>query len=228
MSRSARPKAVVFDLDGTLVDSLPLVLAAISYAVEPFGGRPTMDIFAHLGGPPDRFMATLVDRPENVPVALERMARYHRENFHLIQPYPGVNHLLEELSIHGVQVAVWTGRDRDSTVHVLQAHRLAGHFSAVVCGDDLPSHKPDSAGLNEIMRQLGLKPEEVFYVGDADVDVLGGVGCGVDTLLIRHSRTINENISARSWRTVGSPGEAYAVVLERVRQGDGKKLFASS
>ena len=70
MTRAIRPRAVVFDLDGTLLDSLSLVLAAISHALEPFGGRPTKEIFAHLGGPPERFLCGLLDDLKNLPVAL--------------------------------------------------------------------------------------------------------------------------------------------------------------
>jgi HAD superfamily hydrolase (TIGR01509 family) len=218
MSRAVRPRAVVFDLDGTLLDSLPLVLRAITHALEPFGARPTMDIFATLGGPPERFLGPLLDDLKNLPVALERLENFHRENAHLIQPYEGVSTLLATLRSIDVQVALWTGRDRVSADWLLKNHRLEGFFATVVCGDDLSSHKPDPAGLREIMRRLKVKPEETLFVGDADVDVLGGVGCGVDTLLIRHHRAIELHIAAKSWRTVASPNEAFALVLSCVQK----------
>lgn len=217
MSARERPKAVVFDLDGTLLDSLPLVLAAITHAVEPFGARPTMDIFAQLGGPPERFLLPMVEHVRNLPVALERMATYHRSNAHLIRPYEGVGDLLAQVRNTGVQTAIWTGRDRSSTQWLLQEHRLEAHFATIVCGDDLPTHKPDPEGLREIMRRLGVQAEHTLFVGDADVDVLGGADCGVDTVLIQHSRQIEPNIAARTWRTVRSPGEAFDVVLRRVQ-----------
>lgn len=218
MSRAVRPRAVVFDLDGTLLDSLPLVLRAISHALEPFGARPTMDIFATLGGPPARFLQALLDDREDLPEALERLETYHRQNAHLIQPYDGVRAFLDTLRSSKVQLALWTGRDRVSAAGLLKTHQLEGFFDCSVCGDDLPSHKPDPAGLREIMRQLGVKPEETLFVGDADVDVLGGVGCGVDTLLIRHRRTVELHIAAKSWRTVESPNEAFALVLSQVQK----------
>lgn len=217
MSARARPKAVVFDLDGTLLDSLPLVLAAIRHAVEPFGASPTMDIFAQLGGPPERFLLPMVQHVRNLPVALERMAAYHRNNAHLIRPYEGVTDLLAQVRTTGVQTALWTGRDRSSTQWLLEEHRLGAHFATVVCGDDLPTHKPDPQGLREIMRRLGVQAEHTLFVGDADVDVLGGSGCGVDTVLIEHARQVGPHIAARSWRTVRSPGEAFDVVLRRVQ-----------
>lgn len=214
MSRALRPRAVVFDLDGTLIDSMPLVLAAITHAIAPFGSRPANDIFARLGGPPERFMATLVDDPQQVPVAIERMESFYRENYHLIRPYGDVALMLETLAAAEVATAIWTGRDRVSTVALLGEHRLERYFPTVVCGDDLSSHKPDPAGLREIMGRLRLKPEEIIFVGDADVDVLGGAACGVDTLLIRHSRGIGTGILDRAWRNVESPAEAYRLVLE--------------
>lgn len=218
MSRSDRvPRAVVFDLDGTLLDSLPLVLAAIQHAVEPFGGsRPTRDIFATLGGPPEKFMANLVSDLSHVPAALARMERFHAENTQLIQPFTGAAALLDALRAQGVQTAVWTGRDRRSTEVLLAQHGLAGHFSAVVCGDDFPTHKPDPEGLREILRRLDVAPEEALFLGDADVDVLGGVACGVDTILIRHEREIEAHVVARAWRLAASPAEAYAIVRARL------------
>ena len=218
MNRQARLRAVVFDLDGTLLDSLSLVLRAITHALEPFGGRPTMDIFAHLGGPPGRFLGPLLDDLKNLPVALERLESFHRENAHLIQPYEGVSSTLESLRNAGVKLGLWTGRDRVSTDWLLKNHALEGYFNAVVCGDDLSSHKPDPAGLREIIRRLAVREEETLFVGDADVDVLGGVGCGVDTLLIRHSRSIELHITAKTWRTVASPNEAFSVILGCVQK----------
>ena len=214
MSRVSPPRAVVFDLDGTLLDSLPLVLAAIAHAIEPYGARPTMDIFSHLGGPPERFMSGLVRDPAHVPDALRRMESFHRDNEQLIQPFAGAAEMIARLAGAEVPIGVWTGRDRESTDRMLRRHGLDAAFGAVVCGDDLPTHKPDPEGLREILRRLGAISDEAIYVGDADVDVLGGVAAGVDTLLIRHARTIFPPILSRAWRAVATPREAYEVVAQ--------------
>ena len=212
----SRLRAAVFDLDGTLVDSLPLVLQSIAHGIEPFAPQPTMDIFAHLGGPPERFLAGLVSDPRHVPEAARRMEAYHRENFHLIEPFAGVREFLQRLREHGVLTAIWTGRDRASTEPLLVSHGLAGWLSEVVCGDDFPTHKPDPEGLRAIMQRLGVEPVETVFAGDADVDVLGGAACGVDTILIRHARAIPDDVNRKAWRTVEFPVQAFELVLARI------------
>ncbi len=216
MKTRSRPRLVVFDFDGTLVNSLPLVLASISHALEPFGGRPTMDIFAHLGGPPERFLPLLLGNPRDVPIALRRMNTFHNENNHLVKAFDGAAAMLDSLDSAGVRSAIWTGRDRESAQVLLSGLGLAGRFSEIVCGDDLPTHKPDPAGLREVMRRVGTSPVDTLYVGDADVDVLGGCACGVDTILIRHDRRIEAGIQARAWQAADSPAEAYSLVLRAV------------
>lgn len=216
MTRRTRVRAVVFDFDGTLVNSLPLVLKSIAHALEPFGGRPTMDIFARLGGPPEKFLPLLLDRPDHVPEALARMDAFERSNSHLVEVFAGAPAMLDALRGAGVRTAIWTGRDRASTERFLGRLGLQGHFATVVCGDDLPTHKPDPAGLTEIIRRLDVSPAEALFVGDADVDVLGGRASGVDTVLIRHAREIAAEIAAQSWRTVDTPAEAFSLVVRCV------------
>ena len=213
MSRPHPTRAVIFDLDGTLLNSLPLVLRAFAHALEPFGYRPTMEMFARFGGPPEKIFPTLLADAGHVPAAMDRLHDFNRDHLQLVVPFPGVPALLTELRARGVRLAVWTGRDRVTTDDLLAKNRLAEFFDAVVCGDDLDSHKPDSAGLREILRRLGLSPAEAIYIGDADVDVEGGAGAEVDTVLIRHGRQPDAVVEAKAWRSVGSPTEAYEWAL---------------
>ncbi len=219
MTPASRTRAVVFDLDGTLLDSLSLVLRAIAHAIEPFAPRPTTEIFSHLGGPPERFIPVLVEDARHVPAAIERLERYHLEYGHQIEPFQGAIPMLARLRDGGVRAAIWTGRDRASTEPLLASHGFRGFFSTVICGDDLPTHKPDPQGLRAIMARLDVGSAETVFAGDADVDVFGGAACGVDTVLIRHARTLSDEVRARAGRIVESPQDAYRLVLERVDAG---------
>jgi pyrophosphatase PpaX len=216
MTRVTPVRVVVFDFDGTLVNSLPLVLESIAHALAPYGRKPTAEIFARLGGPPDRFLPLLLDDPKHVPDALARMNAFHSANNHLVEVFAGVAKMLDMLRAAGVEAAIWTGRDRESSEEMLRALKLEGHFAVVMCGDDLPTHKPDPQGLREVMRRLGVTPEETLFVGDADVDVLGGRACGVDTILIRHAREIAAEIASQSWQTVTTPAEAFELVVKSI------------
>lgn len=206
-------RAVIFDLDGTLIDSMPLVLRAFAHALAPF--RPDLDenaIFLRLGGPPARTFLELTGDGEKTAEALRRYDTFGFENGALADPFSGMRIFLEKLRTRGVKLAVWTGRDRHSTEAIFTAHDLAGFFSTVVCGDDLDTHKPHPGGLLEILTRLSLRPDEALYAGDADADVLGGAEAGVRTVLITHGREVDTAIRLRAWQVVDKPEQAYLLL----------------
>ena len=126
--------------------------------------------------------------------------------------FAGARELLAELQARGVKLGVWTGRDRLSTERIIAAHGFGGFFSAIVCGDDLATHKPDPAGLLHAVKLLGVAPEEAIFLGDADGDVLGGHAAGVHTIFIHHGRTAPAHIHSRAAEVVARPSEVYAAV----------------
>jgi phosphoglycolate phosphatase-like HAD superfamily hydrolase len=68
-----------------------------------------------------------------------------------------------------------------------------------------------------ILSRLGVAADEVLMVGDADVDVLGAAGCGVSSVLIRHGRLVEADVTAKAWRMVTSPHEAFELLLDYAR-----------
>ena len=217
MSRPPPTRAVIFDLDGTLVDSMPLVLRAFAHALLPYCGEMTPEeITAELGGPPDRLLRKLIADESKVPEAMQRLMDYDLANWRLIRPFAGMHGLLDHLRGARHLLGLWTGRERESTGLILQEHGIAPKLDAWVCGDDLPTHKPHPGGWEEALRQLAVTREQALFVGDADVDVLAGAACGVRTLLICHDRVIDPAVRAKAWRAVMTPAEAYALVREEL------------
>lgn len=217
MSRRPALRAVVYDLDGTLVDSMPMVLQAFAHALAPYRPPlPPMELFARLGGPPDRTFRDLLGNEAHAAGAMRRLEEFSRANWRLIQPFAGMDGHLDAMRAAGLALALWTGRERESTEWILREQRLAAILRTVVCGDDLPTHKPHPGGIEEILRRLDVARGQALFVGDADVDVLAGAEAGVRTLLIRHGRAVRPEVAAKAWRIVETPAEAYAAVQAAV------------
>lgn len=209
--------SLVFDLDGTLVNSMPMVIASFTHAIELFQTAPTpLEIFQKLAGPADICLRNLLDDERNLPDAMNRLLEYNRTHHHQIVPFEGSVEMLELLLKSGTEVALWTGRDRRTTDEILSAHGLWKYFQKVICGDDFDSHKPDPEGLVHILDELSLKNSEALFVGDADVDVLAGHACQVPTMLIRHSRTVSQQIRSLCREWVETPQQAYEIISARV------------
>jgi len=213
MKPGRRTRAVVFDLDGTLVDSMPLVLRAFAHALLPYCGALTeQQITERLGGPPDRTLRSFIADEAKLPEAMERLVDYDAHHRELIRPFDGMHGVLDHLRGARQSLGLWTGRERESTLWILQQHGMGTKLDSCVCGDDLPTHKPHPGGLEEALRQLQVDRDEALFVGDADVDVLAGAAHGVRTLLICHDREVDAAIRAKAWRSVNTPAEAYALL----------------
>jgi HAD superfamily hydrolase (TIGR01549 family) len=189
--RRSRLRAVVFDLDGTLVDTLPLILDTYVNTIHSLGGPvvTTDDILAkfHIG--PTRLLLKYFLRRS---ISADDMDFYHaayEQAITGIQPFPGVVGMAEELSCDGYRVGLFTSATRQAATRVLTATGLDRHFEAVVSGDEVIHPKPASDGLELVCRGLGVTPDEAAYVGDAIVDVECAKNAGAVAIHARWSGT---------------------------------------
>jgi phosphoglycolate phosphatase len=174
--------AVLFDLDGTLLDTVPDLYAAVSAMLRDLG-RPELPIDAirsYVG----RGIANLVKRSlagslevadDSPPPAdaLDSFRRhYARENGRQTQAYPGVVAGLEALKAKGVPMAVITNKASAFTLPLLELTGLAGYFDVVVSGDLLPRPKPDPMALVWACGRLGVSPADTLFIGDSVNDFL--------------------------------------------------------
>ncbi len=219
-SLGARKRAAIFDLDGTLVDSMPFVIETFIYAVEPFRDRPSVsEVTAQLGGPLETCLRNLLGplAATSLAAAKERLLQYEHGQEEKLRPFAGARELLTSLQAQGVKLGIWTGRDRWSMEKILEIHRLTDFFLATVCGDDLPTHKPDPTGLLRAIELVGATAEETIFMGDADADVMGGHTAGVHTIFVHHGRLAPAHIHSRATEVYAEPGEAYAAVARHFR-----------
>lgn len=174
---------VIFDLDGTLVDSAPEIQDAVNRVWsgrghEPFD-LPTLISFVGNGLPTliKRAMAARgIEQDAFQSLHDEVLDIYNAADGSLTTPYPGVEDVLKTLSEQGVRLGVCTNKPEGAARHVL---RVLGWdmFDVVVGGDTLPTRKPDPQPLKAVWEALG--NGAMLYVGDSEVDAETAVAAGV-------------------------------------------------
>ena len=188
----SKRKAVVFDLDGTLVDSAPDLATALNALLAEERRRPlTLDEVKTMIGDGaaklvERAFAATGDVPENdIPGLTERfLGHYEGHATDLTRPYPGVRETLDRLTADGRVPAVCSNKPEQPTREVLRDLDLDGYFAAVVGGDSLPGiRKPDPRMLQAVLDTVGAAPGESVMVGDNANDVAVARALGVPVIV---------------------------------------------
>ncbi len=179
-------KAIVFDLDGTLIDSAPDIHASAVKMLADEGKDPldadTIRSFIGNGIPKlvERVIAAtgLDDSSENFERLRQNfVAHYAAAPADHSVAYPGLVDLLDSLKAQGYALGVCTNKQESLTVAILEQMDLAKYFSAVIGGDSLPVHKPDPKPLERTYEML--KATSRLYVGDSEVDAETAQNAGV-------------------------------------------------
>lgn len=173
------PTAVVFDLDGTLIDSRGDIVAATNHALLATGRKPEpAAAIVSLVGDGARTLCARVARLEEsdpeIDELLEHFLGYyeaHPADFTRFMPF--AMEAVEALSaMNAMTLALCTNKHRRATDAVLSALGIADRFAVIVAGGDLPQKKPDPAPLRHIAKTLGVRPAAMVMVGDGPQDVL--------------------------------------------------------
>jgi HAD superfamily hydrolase (TIGR01509 family) len=167
---------LVWDLDGTLLDTTAVVPAALARAVRALGGPDVAvdDIVAeYWRGTPEVIMEHLVGRP----LTLTETEVYYRElEGAEVLPYPGVVDTFAALRARGRAVAVFTGASSRAAGMLLRSAGL--HVDVLIGGDQVSSPKPAPDGILLAAKELGVDPVDVAYVGDSPLDLRAAVAAG--------------------------------------------------
>jgi phosphoglycolate phosphatase len=195
-TRTARFKAraVLIDLDGTLVDSLPdIACAANSMRVElGLSPLPLARIASYVGKGVDvlvhRALTETMDGEVSPEVfhqgkqAFER--RYSEVNGNESRTYPGVQQALEELQRKALPLACVTNKPRSFTLQLLERTNLKAAFAAIVSGDDTRRKKPDAEPMLHACKLLGTAPANTLVIGDSENDVLSARAAGCRVIVV--------------------------------------------
>lgn len=176
--------AVLFDLDGTLLDSIDLILVSYRHTLAAHGLAPRtdQDVLSGLGTRlEDQFRRWGCDDIEAlIATFVEYNLSVHDE---WVRPYPGVSEIVRTLRARGTPLAVVTSKRRRGAGQGLRALGLETCFDALVCGDDVSRPKPDPEPVDRALGLLGVAPStRVTFVGDSTHDVHSGRAAGVHTI----------------------------------------------
>lgn len=191
----AWPWAIVFDLDGTLVDSAPDIRLALNAAFAPLGVPPfEVEVVKGFIGGGARAAIARAGAMAGLPLGeaetaavLERFYPAYAEASAAGRGlFPGAIELLERLKMQGLPLGLCTNKAQPITDIALDALGIAGYFTTVVgARDDLPK-KPDPAMLRKAIEGLGAEPTDVLVVGDSGADIGAAKAAGCRSVAIRH------------------------------------------
>jgi phosphoglycolate phosphatase len=179
---------LIFDLDGTLVDSLPGIAASLNRTLTAHGlsGHSDAAIRSFIGNG----VNTLIQRAAPTaadPATNESLIGLFKKDYALswsqgTQPYPGIHHLLGELQKSGFQMAVLSNKPHDFTVEMVRTIFPNCHFAKVLGQRDGIPHKPDPTGALQIANSLEAAPEQCTVVGDSTMDLETATNAGMKSI----------------------------------------------
>jgi pyrophosphatase PpaX len=172
---------VLFDLDGTLIDSGPIILASMRHASLSILGRGADEdlVRAAIGGP--GLVAQMRELDAERVDELVEAYRLHNEPLHdTLESFDGVLDLLPRLRAEGRRLGIVTAKRRETVELAFKRFPVLRETTSVLVGaDDTERHKPDPEPLLEALRRLRAAPEEAAYVGDSPFDVRAAKAAGV-------------------------------------------------
>ena len=203
-------RLVVFDLDGTLVDTAPEIADAVNDTLAQCGlplvrqqqvndwiGHGTRTLLVEaLASTQGRTVEAVRADPDLPRIAGVFDGHYQQRCGTRSQPFPHVTAVLDSLRGRGVRLAVVTNKEARYTDTVLRAHGLHTRFDMVVSGDTLPTKKPDPAGVQHCLARFGLHAAQALFVGDSSIDAATARNAGVAVWLLPYGYNMGQPLTA--------------------------------
>ena len=211
------PAAVIFDIDGTLLDSAAGIVAGFRHALVSVGATPPTDasLRSDLGPPVGDYFSSLGladDQLRRAVVAYRTF--YLADGLHQATPYAGVVELLEHLAPR-IPLGTATAKRTDTAEAILTAHDLAHYFTVVNGTDETRTTKPETVA-DTLVRLGSPDPRRVVMVGDRHSDVTAGLACGVFSVGVTWGYgPVDELRDAGADALVDSPAELLSALRGR-------------
>lgn len=182
-------KLLIFDLDGTLVDSRVDITNAINHAVKDYGLGPfsVEKITSMVGRGITKLLEDLLKPYPEIPIndVIERFLEHYEK--HIIdntRPYPGAMDVLEELRDY--KKVVISNKRENLSKKTLEGLGLLGYFEIVLGSDSTPEKKPSPVPVRRVLEELNVSPHEAAIIGDSDLDIKAGKAAGILTIAVSY------------------------------------------
>jgi pyrophosphatase PpaX len=182
--KSTRPIAVLFDLDGTLIDTIELLLECARHTFEGRTPRPTDDEWiAGIGTPLRKQFAAYTTSDEEIEALTQRYRSFQRlHHDRLTAAFPGVLETLDELEARGHPMGIVTSKSNEMMDRGLEWVGIMRHMRTRIGMDNAKRHKPDPHPVQAALEELGYAPNEAMFVGDSPHDIASGNAAGVTSV----------------------------------------------
>ncbi|HIJ67523.1 MAG TPA: HAD family hydrolase [Planctomycetes bacterium] len=211
-------KAIIFDLDGTLVDTAADLAGAMNYALEK-AGQPThsVEVCRQMIGNGLKMFAQRALGEDSQHLRDEVLglmkARYRDKCFEYTRLYEGVFEVVDKLRERGIRLAVLTNKDQDDAERVVEYFFGADTFEYVVGAEDGTGLKPDTGGAMKIVRSMGLFCEAFLIVGDSSMDMQMAASAGIRSVGVSWGfRRREELVEAGADIIIDNPAEILDMV----------------
>lgn len=182
-------RCCIFDLDGTLINTIYALTKTINLTLNEFGFPPVKEentkVFVGDGYKKfvERALIYSGDRElVHYEAALKAYSRFFRENcLYRIGAYDGIRELLAYLKSHGIKIAVLSNKSHEQAVENIETVFGKGYFDVIAGEKEGIRRKPDPAGVYAVLDELGMKAEDGLYLGDTNTDMKTGAAAGMDT-----------------------------------------------
>lgn len=195
---AVQPAAILFDLDGTLIDTVPEIADALNDALAELAEDQLLDnalVESWVGGGAANLLKLALGHCGVPPALLQREFELRWEHFQPAyearcgtnsKPYPGVLASLQALQEAGYKLGVVTNKEGRFAEKVIRNHGIENFFGVVMAGDTLTIKKPDPAMLWTALGRLGAGNTQGLFIGDSMIDVATGAAAGVNTWAVTH------------------------------------------
>lgn len=194
--RFSSVRAIIFDLDGTLIDSKLDLVHSVNATLRELkrSELPEEIISSYIGNGAPVLVAKSLG-PDVPPAELERALKFFLTHYEAHKmdntcAYPGVAEALEHLA--AMPMAVLTNKPERISVRILEALGLAKYFRAIYGGNTFSTKKPDPLGVNTILREFSVRSNEAVLIGDSEVDVQTARNAGILSAIVNYGFGIHD------------------------------------